>query len=230
MRVRLRLGRPLPPRLKVLLLVTALLGLGALAYTRVLGPYIQATRDLYRQAEELRVRVESLRRQAAGAAEARRELAAVQAELAAVAATFPPSLDEPRLLEYWQRAATAAGLRLTGLRIGAAEAAGAFTRQRLELDAAGPYEDQVSFALALQGMPWLYRLDAVTLKAEGAAAAGPSEAVPPAQAGSAAGAGRAPMRGTVQATYRLSLFLDAPAPRPAGGPQPGGGGAAGSRR
>ncbi len=202
--MRLRLRRPsFSPRFRRLLLLAALAGLAVNGYAYVYLPFAEGTRALRQEAADLRARVETLRRQVAEADAARRELEAVQAELAALAATFPPGPDEPRLMEFWEQAATAAGLRLGALRWGEGEAAGAFTRRRVELEASGPYAGQVQFALALQGMPWLYRLDAVTMTAAGAGSAGED--------------GGGPLPGAVKATYRFSLFFDAPPPQPAGG-------------
>lgn len=219
MRLRLTLGKPSPAFLRVLA-VLALLAGGVNLYLFVYQPYAAATAALRREGDALEAQVAELRRQARAQQEALRELAAVEAEARALASSFPAELDEARVVEFWDQAARAAGVRVTGIRWGEVGAAGAFSRRPVELDVQGPYAGQQQFAFALQGMPWLHRLDAVTLAGEEQAPADGARAAP-------AGADQTPMPGAVRATYTVEFFLDAPPPAgsagaPAGGAPAGG--------
>lgn len=221
------------PRLIRLLLVALAFALAALLYLRVYDPYRQRTLEMVRQRDQLRAQVEDLRYQAAGAAGALAELDAVRRDLDALAATFPKRLDQPRLLEFWEKAAAASRLRLTGLTYGETpEAAGDYSRYRVTLTAVGPYAGHTDFALALEGMPWLFRLDGVTLKPfeEPAAPSPGADSAPAAPAGADPPAPPPPPRPSgpfpakLDGTYEISLFIDAPAPQEAGA-QPAQGGA-----
>lgn len=246
MRLSLRLVPAEPAaaaRLRRLLALLAVVAVSSLGYSYVYPPVAARLQAMQDRLEQERARLAALRREADAARGAVARLAEARSRLAELARRFPPRVDQPRLLEYLENAATAEGLAITKVDYGDPQPAEAYQRIPLEVTVSGPFAAQVNFALALQGMPWLYRFDGVALRGAdqgGQGGQAPSGAGSPQQAALPASG---PFPGRVEAVYKLSLYVDAPAPgqaasggapqgggNPAGAPAPAGGQAAGGEQ
>lgn len=212
MRLSIRLGPGRldeNPRLKRMLVLLVIVGIPSVVYTYVYPRVAERVEAMQRQLEQEKAELEGLRIEAEKARDAPRQLAAARARLDDLGRVFPPRVDQPRLLEYLENAAKAEGLRITKLNYGPMEVADPYHRIPVELTVTGPFPGHTNFALALQGMPWLFRFDGVTLKS------------PVQMDGLAAPPGAGPVPGKVEAVYKVWLYIDVPAPAPPPPPDQG---------
>ncbi len=117
------------------------------------------------------------------------EAARLRARLAELEAAVPRRLDGASLLEEMERLAAGAGVRVRHVDLGAPARVGGEVRQRVEVELSGTTAAHLGFLAALDGEPWLMRVEACTLEA--VAAAGAAEATAATDATGAAGATRA---------------------------------------
>lgn len=209
-------------RLRRLLVLLVIVGIPSLLYTYVYPPVAERVEAMQRQLAQEKAQLETLRREADAARGAAKRLPAARARLDDLAREFPARVDQPRLLEYLENAASAEGLSITKIQYGEAEAADAYQQIPVELTVSGPFAAQTNFTLALQGMPWLFRFNGVKMKAQ-------SDGSSPAKAGSSpvgtqpATPADEPVPGEVEAVYELALYIDVPAPTPPSEPESGSG-------
>lgn len=188
------------------LLALAGLGLVAALYASLAAmPLLQrylTTAAALRAAHALRPAAAGGAGLSARSAEVTGEAARLRARLAALEEAVPRRLDGVSLLEDLEGLAGAAGLRVRHLDLGSPGAAGGEIRQRVEVELSGATEAHLGFLAALDGKPWLMRVQSCTLEAAGAGGEG----------GDAADAGDGAPGTTaepVRMTCQLSFFLAA---------------------